>query len=156
MRYSIKYLSEACILHPERARCRVPVGANRTPAKFMSKSMKAALFSALVFPGSGHLYLKRYVVGFLLVVVSVVALYVLVSTALEVAQVVSAEMLNGDIPLDTESISEEISRQEASKGSPLAAISSYLLLFCWLGGIVDSFRLGRLEDRRDQTREDEN
>lgn len=115
--------------------------------------MKAALFSALVFPGSGHLYLKRYVIGFVLVVVSVVALYVLLSTALEVAQVVSAEMLNGEITLDTESISAEITRQRANSGSRFADISSYLLLACWLVGIVDSFRAGRQEDRRDRTRD---
>lgn len=117
--------------------------------------MKAALFSALVFPGTGHLYLKRYLVGFLLVVVSVVSLYVLISTAIEVAEVVSAEMLNGEVPLDTESISAEIAKQQASKGSQFADISSYLLLFCWIGGIVDSFRVGRLEDRRDKVSDDE-
>jgi hypothetical protein len=27
----------------------------------MNKPLKAALLSALVFPGSGHLYLKKYV-----------------------------------------------------------------------------------------------
>jgi hypothetical protein len=122
----------------------------------MSKSLKAALFSALLFPGSGHLYLRKYLVGFLLVVVSVVCLYLLISTAIEVAEVVSAEMLNGEIPLDTQSITEEISKQRANTGSQLADISSYLLLFCWLGGIVDSFRLGRLEDRRAKTLDDEN
>lgn len=116
----------------------------------MSKSLKAVLFSAFVFPGSGHLYLRKPVQGSLLVVVSIACITILLSIALEKAQQISDKILSGEIPLDVTRITEEIT-SVAAGGTQWADISTYLLLICWLIGMVDSYRLGRLKDKADNS-----
>ncbi len=115
----------------------------------MSKSLKAVLFSAFVFPGSGHLYLKKPIQGSLLVVVSIGCITILLSLALEKAQQISDKILSGEIPLDVIRITEEITNHAATGGTQWADNSTYLLLICWLVSIVDSYRLGRLKDKAD-------
>lgn len=117
----------------------------------MSNALKAVLFSALVFPGSGHLYLKKPLQGSLLVVVSIACIAILLSIAVEKAQQISAKILSGEIPLDVARITEEITSHAVAGGTQGADISTYLLLVCWLVGIVDSFRVGRLKDKADNS-----
>ena len=117
----------------------------------MSNALKAVLFSAFVFPGSGHLYLRKPVQASLLVVVSIACLTILLSIAVEKAQQISDKILSGEIPLDVTRITEEITSHAGSGGTPWTDISTYLLLVCWLVGIVDSFRVGRLKDKVDDS-----
>ena len=114
----------------------------------MRKSLKAALFSALVFPGCGHFILRKNVRGVLLAGVSVLCLLVLISTALEIAREISDAIVSGQIAHDSTRIAEEVSRRSAAGGSLSVKLSTYLLGACWLVGIVDSWRLGRLQDSR--------
>ena len=51
----------------------------------MKKSTKAALLSAFVFPGAGHMYLKRYIPGVVLVGASLVSIYYMISKTVESA-----------------------------------------------------------------------
>ena len=120
----------------------------------MRNSIKAALFSALVFPGSGHLVLRKYLRGALLAVVSAVCLYVLTTAVLEIAMQISDEIFSGQIPLDSMRITEEVMIRSAQIDPRAVGISTWLLIACWLVGIADSFREGWLQDKRENTRRD--
>jgi len=115
----------------------------------MTQSLKAALFSALIFPGSGHFLLKKHIRGFLLAAVCLGCVYVLLSVAIEKAQAISVKIQSGEIPLDLVRITEEVSKQAASGGTELASVSTYILGICWLAGIIDSYRIGRFQDKVD-------
>ena len=115
----------------------------------MRQSLKAALFSAFVLPGSGHFLLKKHVQGALLSGVTFLCIWALLSTALEKAQEISLKIQSGEIPLDISRITDEVTKQTAGGGTQLADIATYLLIICWLVGIVDSFRIGRLLDKDD-------
>jgi len=115
----------------------------------VTNSLKAVLFSAFVFPGGGHFYLKKHIQGTLLAFISLACLAVLLSTAMEKAQQISDKILAGEIPLDLARITEEVSNQVAAGGTQMADISTYILLICWLVGIVDSYRLGRIQHKVD-------
>ena len=117
----------------------------------MKQSYKAALFSALVYPGSGHLMLKLYPMGLLLAGTATGCLGVLVFRAFTIAGTISDRILMGEIPLDIARINEEISMQIAAGGSTMVTIATWLLVFCWLAGTADAFRLGRRQDRADNT-----
>ena len=119
----------------------------------MSNSLKAALLSALVFPGSGHFMLKKHLMGTLLAGFSVVCIYVYLSTALEIAQELSLKIQTGEIPLDVAIITEAISTQIAASDTGYVGISTYVLAACWLLGIADSYRLGRLRDKAEHSHE---
>jgi hypothetical protein len=113
----------------------------------MQQSYKAALFAALVFPGSGHLLLKHYRTGLLFVGSSLACLGVLIFRAMEVAQVISDKILSGDLPLDMQRLSAEISAQSDAAGSSLVSVATWVLLCCWIVSTIDAFRLGRRRDR---------
>lgn len=115
----------------------------------MKKSIKAVLFSAFVFPGGGHLYLRKHVQAALLIAVSVACVAVLLFVAIEKAQQIIDKILAGEIPLDLTRITAEVSNQLATGGTQMADIATYVLLLCWLVGIADSYRLGRVQDKID-------
>ena len=117
----------------------------------MKQSYKAALFSALVYPGSGHLVLKQYPMGLFLAGTATACLGALVYRAFAIAGAISDKILMGEIPLDIASINDEISMQMAAGSSTMITIATWLLVFCWLAGTADAFRLGRRQDRADNT-----
>ena len=99
--------------------------------------------------------LKKHIRGCLLAAVSIVCVYALLSVAIEKAQEISLKIRSGEIPLDIPRILEEVSKQAASGGTELANISTYVLLICWLVGIIDSYRLGRIQDKVESSRDKE-
>jgi hypothetical protein len=117
----------------------------------MKKSYKAALFSALIFPGSGHFLLKQYALGFFFAGTATGCISVLVFRAIAIAQTIRDQMLSGEIPLDIARISSEISIQSEAAGSTTVTVATWALILCWLAGTADAFRLGRQRDQAKQT-----
>jgi hypothetical protein len=113
----------------------------------MQQSTKAALFSALLFPGSGQLLLKRYLSGLLFAATALACLGILVVRAIDIAQAIVDRILSGDLPLDAAYLSAEISAQSAAADSTLANAATWVLVGCWIASSIDAFRLGRRHDR---------
>jgi hypothetical protein len=109
--------------------------------------MKAALLSALVFPGSGHFYLKKNMIGTVLAVAALASLYLLVSNAVERALSITEEIQSGAVPLDVVAITELITRQLGGTEGQVLNFASAVLLISWLIGIVDSYRVGHLQSK---------
>lgn len=101
----------------------------------MKKSTKAALLSALVFPGTGHLYLKKYLPGLILAGISLVALYLLMADTLDQAYRIANQIAQGN--------NVDLLTVEADSSAGLAG---WVLLICWVLGIIDAHRLGRRAD----------
>lgn len=106
--------------------------------------MKAALLSAFVFPGVGHVYLKRYIPGGLLAGTAFIALYFLISEMVERALQIVDKIQNGEIQPDVAVITELVSKQPMGNEAQLMSIATAVLIIAWLIGIVDSYRAGRL------------
>ena len=70
----------------------------------MKKSTKAVLLSGLVFPGLGHLYLKRWVMGVTIAGIAAFALYYLLSITMGIALDVSQRVADGTVPADIASV----------------------------------------------------
>lgn len=112
----------------------------------MRRSTKAALLSGLVFPGMGHLYLRRYVRGVLFAGGAGALLYFIVSVAMSVAVDVMGKIQSGDVPLNVESISELVSKQ--SQGNEESTnIVTMAMIALWVIGIADSYREGRAQEQ---------
>lgn len=110
----------------------------------MKKSTKAALLSAFVFPGAGHIYLKKYVAGILLAGVSFAAVYYVIAKTVEMAVEISEKIQSGDVPLDVGAITDLVSQQSGGADAKMLNIATTALVICWLIGIVDSYRAGRV------------
>lgn len=113
----------------------------------MTKSIKAALLSALVFPGAGHFFLKRHIQGIILTTATIASLYFLISGVVTKALQITDKINRGEIQLDVAAINDLVSAQPTGSEVQVITIASYVLLIAWLIGIVDSYRIGRIQDK---------
>ncbi|SOB77466.1 hypothetical protein SAMN04488490_3285 [Marinobacter sp. LV10R510-11A] len=114
----------------------------------MTKYLKAALLSALVFPGIGHFSLKKPLQGSILAGTAIVCLYFLLNAVVDTAQELSVKIQSGEVPLDAAKISELLSQQLAGSDGQLVNIASLLLIICWTVSIIDSFRIGWSQEKK--------
>jgi hypothetical protein len=114
----------------------------------LKKSTKAALLSMLIFPGVGHFYLKKYVLGLLLSIGAATATYFIVSSAVQTALEVVVKIEGGSIPLEVGTITELVSQQ--SHASEYSTNIAMIALFTfWIIGMLDSFRVGHMLEKVD-------
>jgi hypothetical protein len=116
----------------------------------VKKSTKAVLLSGLVFPGLGHLYLKRWITGIVLSGITAFALYYIFSIAVDIAIHVSQMIESGSIQPDVANLTNEI-LQQLGTVEHQTDLASLTLLVCWVTGIVGSYWQGRSQDKLDVT-----
>lgn len=113
----------------------------------MKRSIKAALLSGLIFPGLGHMVLKHYVTGSVLILSTLAALSVIVTEVTSMAFDVVDRINSGEIPADAAAITDAVSQSTQGAQSSLTNIATVVVVACWLIGIIDSYRLGMRKDR---------
>ncbi len=91
--------------------------------------------------------LKQYQRGWILVLAALAALSAIVIVTTRRALAVIDSMASGEIPIDTGAISELVSNSISSTDNMIANISLLVLVICWLIGIIDSYRLGALQEK---------
>jgi hypothetical protein len=112
----------------------------------MKKSSKAALLSGLVFPGLGHIYLREFFRGAVLVVLSLAALAAVFTIAYQNALLVVDQVVSGNVSMEADAIARAVS-DSTSAADRLAENAAYVVLAaCWLAGILDSYRLGSRQE----------
>ena len=119
----------------------------------MSKSTKAALLSALVFPGSGHIYLKRYIQGGVLIAAALAATYHIVSIAVQNALSIVEQIQRGEVSAEAISITELATQQSSASESQSIELITIALILCWVIGVADAYRLGQAQDRTEKLSE---
>jgi hypothetical protein len=113
----------------------------------MKESSKAALLSGLIFPGLGHIVLKQYLRGSVLMLFTLAALSVIVTRIYQRALTIVDRINSGDIPVDTGAIAEMVSNSTSGADSFIENIAVVVLGACWLIGIIDSYRLGVAQEK---------
>ncbi len=108
----------------------------------MKKSTKSALLSAFVFPGAGHIHLKKYIPGILLAIFSFASIYYVILTIIQTAFLIVGKLQNGEIQPDISAISQLLLNQSSSTDSHLLNMATVVLIICWAIGIIDSYRIG--------------
>jgi hypothetical protein len=103
----------------------------------MKQTTKAALLSALLFPGLGQLLvLRRAIRGCFFLVPAAIAFLWLLGDVMQTANSIAEQIASGALPLDPSLISERIA---ASGGNGLAPqIAGGILIGAWLGSILDA------------------
>lgn len=108
----------------------------------MTKPTKAALLSGLIFPGIGHVFLKHYLRGSILMLPALVALSAIIKVAFQQAQAIVDRVVSGEVPLETVAISKLVAESPNDSDSLMSSISVFVFVACWLIGIIDSYRIG--------------
>jgi Asp/Glu/hydantoin racemase len=111
--------------------------------KVMKNSIKAALLSAFVFPGLGHIVLKNYLVGVLLAAIALISSSLLIANVVRRAMDIIESIQRGETPLDITVIRELITNQTSSAAAQQLEVATTILMITWIVGIVDSYRIGR-------------
>jgi TM2 domain-containing membrane protein YozV len=117
----------------------------------MKASYKAALLSTFVFPGVGHLYLKRYWRGLVIMVFVFTGLgYMIWSAtvaALNLLDDAMVKMQGGTTNL------QELSNIVGSKiltTDPYHDAVFYVIVCFWIFAIIDAYRIGKQREIQDE------
>ena len=108
----------------------------------MKRASKAALLSGLIFPGIGHMVLKQYLRGSVLMLSALIAFSVTVTRVFQRALTIVDRINSGDIPVETTAIAELVSNSTSGADGFIENTAVIILGACWLIGIIDSYRLG--------------
>jgi len=102
----------------------------------MKPNTKAALISALLFPGLGQaLVFRRTGRALVFIVPALLALLYLLSSAFTTATQIADQITAGTLPLDPQLITQQI---EATNTGPGGNIAAAVLLVAWIGSILDA------------------
>jgi len=118
----------------------------------MNNSLKGALLSGLVFPGLGQVVLKHYKRGVVIMLTVLVSLSVIIIEAVQKAFAIleKIELDGGTIDMNT--ISNAATQASTTSGSLIFSFALLLIIFCWIIGVVDAFRIGKKKDIEQQSK----
>ncbi len=114
----------------------------------MKRSTKATLLSGLIFPGVGHMALKQYLRGSILMLAALIALSVIITKAVKQALVIVDKINSGEIPLESVTITELASKSTGAAEGSILDIAVLVVIACWLIGIIDSYRVGIKQEKQ--------
>ena len=107
----------------------------------MNQSIKAALLSALIFPGVGQIsagYKKR---GWIIIGLNAVLFYLIIREIMQKAHIVIAEMQKNGSAMDIESISNTASKLSGFSDNIFLNILLLIFIAGWIISILDAYRL---------------
>lgn len=107
----------------------------------MDQATRAALFSFLLVPGGGQIYLKRYARGLAFLVPAAAATLVLVWMIIQVFLVIVREAATEGA--GTAGILRSMENALKAIDLNLALVLLILILFLWLCSTIDAYRLGK-------------
>ena len=107
----------------------------------MNRPLKAALLSALVFPGIGQLFLKRPLRALVFLAPALLAAVYFSSAVLEPLFAIANEIGAGSMALDPVLIQQRIDQSHID--SAMMNLAALVMVVAWVASTVDAWRLGR-------------
>jgi len=119
---------------------KAPSSSNSEKNPPLPKSkVKAVLLSALVFPGLGQLFQKRYLMAAIVISLSSLCLYILFTEMLVETNAAAARIMQSG-SMDFMRIHAEAQQIVLKLNTPLFLGAGYSLIALWLLSIVDIFK----------------
>ena len=117
----------------------------------MSNALKGALLSGLVFPGLGQVNLRHYKRGIVLMLIVSVSLLVIVVKAVLLAFTILEKIDLEGRAIDMSAILNATTQATTTSDSLLYNFLLFLIILCWIIGIVDAYRIGKKRDVEGQS-----
>jgi hypothetical protein len=102
--------------------------------------------SALVFPGLGHVVLKHYRRGFVVMLAVLACLVVIVTEAAKKAVAIMDHVQYEGGAIDMATVSEAARQASVGSDSRVIDLALLLMVLCWVFAIVDAYRIGKRID----------
>ena len=117
----------------------------------MNHSLKGAFLSGLVFPGLGQVVLKHYKRGAVIMLTVLASLSLIVIEAVQKAFTILEKMESEGGSIDMNTISNAATQASTTSDSLIFSFALLLIIFCWIIGVVDAFRIGKKKDMEQQS-----
>ncbi len=117
----------------------------------MNNSLKGAFLSGLVFPGLGQVVLKHYKRGAVIMLTVLMSLSVIVIDAVQKAFTILEKIESEGGTIDMNTISNAATQVSTISDSFIFSFALILIIFGWIIGIVDAFRIGKKKDIEQQS-----
>ena len=108
----------------------------------MKDSIKAALISALLYPGAGHFFLHKKLIGTIIAFCFSVPLYIVVHDKYTKVSQIIQQVTNNQGPVDIVFLANKLTQTIYMVDSTKLKYSLIVLIITWLIAIIDSYRLG--------------
>ena len=108
----------------------------------MKQTTKVTLFSLLIFPGAGHLLLKKYAIALGFIASFTYLLLGFVKDILTKSQQVIDSIMRGEVSMQISAIQQALVDQGVID-NPQLATSGYLMLFIWGLAAFDAYRIAK-------------
>ena len=109
----------------------------------MKLSTKAAIYSALVFPGAGYFVVKKTVHGTVAFLITFAGLALVMVEAFHKAQIIADKIVTGEVAIDLGVIREQILTTPGVFSTTVVSAISIVIGVVWVGGIIDSWRIAK-------------
>ena len=114
----------------------------------MKNSLKTALLSALVLPGAGQIMLKRYFSGSIFALISMVALFVIVSKIIKLSTLIIAKINSGALDQSSNGLIGILSNSMVETNTGTMNTAFLIYLGVWIISILDAYRVGKIVDKK--------
>ncbi len=112
----------------------------------MNNASKAAFLSGAVFPGLGQLILKRYKRGIALMLTAGAGFVVILAKAVQQSLSILEKIESQGGAIDMTAILNAATQASTASGSLIFYFALFLIIFCWIFGVVDAYRIGKKKD----------
>ena len=112
----------------------------------MNNSLKGALLSGLVYPGLGQVMLKYYKRGAVLMIAITATLLAVLIKAVQQAFTILEKIESEGGEIDMSTILSTATQASTTSDSLIFKLLLWLLIFCWIIGVVDAYIIGRKKD----------
>ena len=112
----------------------------------MKHSLKGAFLSALIFPGVGHVALKHYGRGVVLMLTVLVSLSVVVVNAVQQASAILEKIEPQGGAISVRTIQDAATQACTTSGGLILNLLSLFIVLCCIVGVVDAYRIGKKRD----------
>lgn len=112
----------------------------------MRLATSATMLSAFLFPGSGHLMLKRKGMGWLLICATAAPTIYLVLAIVRATEKLFTLIQKGLLPPDFSIMVGYLIDRPFGPEGEMVQYCFYLIIAIWLGAAIDAYRLGHAMD----------
>jgi flagellar biosynthesis protein FliR len=104
-----------------------------------------------MFPGSGHIFLKKYLFGLLYIGIATGASLVLFISMMKRANIIADQIVSQKIPFSITTIIDLVTAAPSPNEAQLLNISINIFLITWLVSTIDAYLAGKKIEREKLT-----
>ena len=112
----------------------------------MKTSTRATLLSLFMFPGSGHIVLKKYILGGVFIGIAAIASLVLFTKMMQRANDIANQIVARQVPFDPIKIIELVTVAPPAGEAQLLNIVINIFIVTWIISTIDAYRLGKKQE----------